>query len=251
MIKIPPVTYIKINMSGGIFVKKYSVKIFFSLILCIGYLFLLRGSGNIAAGFQKNPMLVIDAGHGGSDPGMVGIDQIEEKTINLEIAKKVKLLLEKNDFQVVMTREADIGLYDSEISNKKVQDMQKRIELLRMYQPELCISIHQNSYPDESVAGPQVFYYKDSEQGKLLAEILQSELNRILEIERPRMAKANSTYYLLKRSPCVLNIVECGFLTNRVEAELLKSSKYQEKVAEAIVEGICLYQKKILHSKES
>lgn len=245
MIKIPPVTYIKTHMSGGIFVKKSGIKLVFSLILCIGYVLMIKESRNIAAKFQGETMVVIDAGHGGSDPGMVGIDQMEEKNINLEIAEKLKILLEKEEFQVIMTRETDTGLYDPDASNKKVQDLQRRIELLRKYQPAFCISIHQNSYPDESVAGPQVFYYKDSEQGKCLAETLQNALNQKLEVQRPRAAKANSTYYLLKRSPCVLNIVECGFLTNKTEAGRLKDPAYQEKIAQAIVSGILSYQREV------
>ena len=103
------------------------------------------------------------------------------------------------------------------------------------------MSIHQNSYQDSAVYGPQVFYYEDSLQGKKMAELIQTELNTRLEVKRPREAKGNKTYYLLKRSESVLNIVECGFLTNPQEAELLQTEEYQQKVAEAVAEGICTY----------
>ena len=89
--------------------------------------------------------------------------------------------------------------------------------------------------------GPQVFYYEDSLQGKKMAELIQTELNTRLEVKHPREAKGNKTYYLLKRSESVLNIVECGFLTNPQEAELLQTEEYQQKVAEAVAEGICTY----------
>ena len=105
----------------------------------------------------------------------------------------------------------------------------------------VCVSIHQNSYQDSAVYGPQVFYYEDSLQGKKMAELIQTELNTRLEVKRPREAKGNKTYYLLKRSESVLNIVECGFLTNPQEAELLQTEEYQQKVAEAVAEGICTY----------
>lgn len=115
--------------------------------------------------------------------------------------------------------------------------------MVKEYNPELCISIHQNSYQDSAVYGPQVFYYEDSAQGKKLAELIQTELNSGLEVARPRAAKGNKTYYLLKRSESVLNIVECGFLTNPKEAELLQTEEYQNKVAKAVAEGVELYLK--------
>lgn len=88
---------------------------------------------------------------------------------------------------------------------------------------------------------PQVFYYEDSAQGKTLAELIQTELNTRLEVKRPRSPKGNKTYYLLKRSESVLNIVECGFLTNQEEAGFLQQEEYQQKIAQAVAEGICTY----------
>ena len=87
-----------------------------------------------------------------------------------------------------------------------------------------------------------VFYYQDSLEGQKLAQILQTELNQQLAIERPREAKGNKTYYLLKRSEGILTIIECGFLTNPEEAALLVQEEYQEKLAEAITAGIIKYQ---------
>ena len=109
--------------------------------------------------------------------------------------------------------------------------------------PQAAVSIHQNSYQDSSVCGPQVFYYEDSVRGKNLAEFIQEELNLGLKVKRPRVAKGNKTYYLLKRSESVLNIVECGFLTNPEEAGLLCKEEYQNKIVEAIVKGIEQYLK--------
>ena len=122
--------------------------------------------------------------------------------------------------------------------------MQNRIALIRKYAPVLSVSIHQNSYSDPQVKGPQVFYYEDSESGKALALAIQEQMNQKLSVSRPRAAKGNRTYYLLKRSPGVINIVECGFLTNPEEAALLQTEAYQMKVAEAVAEGIVTYQQK-------
>jgi len=202
------------------------------------------GEVNAALRASEAAVILVDAGHGGVDSGMVGIGGLKEKGINLDIAMKLKTILEKKGLAVVMTREEDKGLYENGTKNMKAQDLQNRIEQIRIYEPVLSVSIHQNSYSDPGVKGPQVFYYEDSEGGKELALAIQENMNRKLSIARPRVAKGNRTYYLLKRSPGVINIVECGFLTNPEEAALLQTEKYQRKVAEAVADGIVTYLKK-------
>lgn len=184
--------------------------------------------------------VVIDAGHGGSDPGKVGINNQLEKDINLEIAGKLKQFLQAEGIRVVMTREGDGGLYDENASNKKVQDMKKRLEIIEASDPVLVVSIHQNSYHEEYVKGAQVFYYATSEKSKKLADILQEQLHS-LDPENKREAKGNESYFLLKKTSKPIVIVECGFLSNREEAEKLSSSLYQEKVAWNIHMGVMKY----------
>ena len=133
---------------------------------------------------QEKGVIVIDAGHGGEDPGMIGIKDLEEKGINLQIAKKLCSHLEKEGYTVIMTREKDQGLYGESRNNRKVQDMQKRIRIIKETNPLLTVSIHQNSYQDPEVKGPQVFYYQDSTEGQKLAQILQTELNQQLAVDR-------------------------------------------------------------------
>ena len=216
-------------------------------LLLVCFYYLSRQAAAVSATFseqtvrEEKPLIGIDPGHGGDDPGMIGVGGLEEKGINLEIALKLKKVLEEKGFAVIMTREKDQGLYDEDSRNQKAQDMQRRIALIRENSPVLCVSIHQNSYQDPAVYGPQVFYYEDSAQGKTLAELIQTELNTRLEVKRPRSPKGNKTYYLLKRSESVLNIVECGFLTNQEEAGLLQQEEYQQKIAQAVAEGICTY----------
>jgi len=185
--------------------------------------------------------VVIDAGHGGIDPGKVGVNDALEKDINLSIAKKLKKYLEQQDIRVIMTRETDMGLYEESDSNKKVRDMKNRLAIMEETKPELVISIHQNSYPEESVSGMQVFYYETSTEGKKLAEIMQQTMIESLKPQKERIEKANDTYYLLKKTSAPIVIVECGFLSNRTEAELLVSSDYQEKMAWAIHMGVLRY----------
>lgn len=185
--------------------------------------------------------VVIDAGHGGIDPGKVGINDALEKDINLSIALKLKKYLEQQDIRVVMTRETDMGLYEESDSNKKVRDMKNRLAIMEEIKPELVISIHQNSYPEESVSGMQVFYYETSTEGKRLAEIMQQTMIESLKPQKERTAKANDTYYLLKKTSAPIVIVECGFLSNPTEAKLLVSLEYQEKMAWAIHMGVLRY----------
>lgn len=185
--------------------------------------------------------VVIDAGHGGKDPGKIGINGAKEKEINLLIAEKLKKYLEANDVKVVMTRESDEGLYDAGASNKKVQDMKRRIEIIDETAPQITVSIHQNSYPEEYVHGAQVFFYTGSREGKDLAESVQKQLVEKVDSENTRQIKANDSYYLLKKTEVPIIIVECGFLSNSKEAEKLCTDEYQEELAWAIHMGILQY----------
>lgn len=189
----------------------------------------------------ERPLVVIDAGHGGIDPGKVGVNGALEKDINLVIAKKVKRYLELSDVEVIMTREGEDGLYRAEDSNKKVQDMKNRVALIDSSGADLAVSIHQNSYREEYVKGAQVFYYATSLQGKAIAELMQKTLAETLDKENRREAKANDSYYLLKKTQTPIIIAECGFLSNREEAELLLDEAYQDRVAWAIHLGILRY----------
>ncbi len=191
--------------------------------------------------------------HGGDDPGKIGINKAKEKEINLQIAKELEKLLKEEGIKVVMTRRDDEGLYDKSSNNKKVEDMRRRCEIITKAKPVFTVSIHQNSYPEESVKGAQVFYYGQSKEGKNLAETLQKSLVDHLDPQNHRQAKANESYYLLKKTPSPTVIVECGFLSNSKEAELLVTEEYQKKVAEAVKLGIldCLNITEKVNSKKN
>ena len=211
------------------------------ILLIAGALALSREVVQVVSRNQRAAKtIVVDAGHGGSDPGMV-TEELKEKDLNLTIAKMLRTYLEKEGFYVEMTRTEDKGLYQEGSRNKKAQDMQNRVAFIAEKTPLLTVSIHQNSYPDPSVKGPQVFYYADSVEGEKLAGCIQSQMNDKLETEPPREAKGNTSYYLLKKSSGVLNIIECGFMTNPQEAANLQEKGYQQKVVEAIGSGITDY----------
>ena len=197
--------------------------------------------GKQSASSDRPFVVVIDAGHGGADPGKIGINGSLEKDINLEIAQKLSWYLEQADVQTVLTRETDTGLYRDTDTRKKMADMKKRCEIIADSHADLVVSIHQNSYHEESVSGGQVFYYRSSEQGKRLAELLQKRFDYVLGEKNRRLAKPNGNYYLLLHVKCPIVIVECGFLSNRREAALLGDKEYQDKLAWTIHLGILEY----------
>jgi len=200
-----------------------------------------QASGSRIEAEREKKVVVIDAGHGGNDPGKIGVDDSLEKDINLIIAGKVRTILEQQDVEVVMTRESDMGLYEEKTSNKKVQDMKNRCTLINETKPDCVVSIHQNSYHEEYVTGAQVFYYGNSEEGKRLAETLQTKLVSFVDPENHRQAKANESYYLLKKTSAPIVIVECGFLSNWEEAKKLQEDSYQNQIAWAVAMGILSY----------
>ena len=190
---------------------------------------------------KGSPVVVIDAGHGGKDPGKVGVNGALEKEINLQIALRLKSLLEQNDVAVVLTREEDKDLASEQAASRKNEDLRARAALIADTKPVAMISIHQNSYPEEEVDGAQVFYYTGSDSGKMLGSIIQSSLKSEIDDGNHRVAKANKEYYLLKKAACPAVIIECGFLSNPAEAALLVTEEYQEKLAFAIHLGIMEY----------
>lgn len=192
-------------------------------------------------GSKEAPVVVIDAGHGGKDPGKVGVNEALEKDINLSIAMRLWTLLEQNDVVVVMTREEDKDLASEQAANRKNEDLKARVSLIEETEPVLMVSIHQNSYPEAEVDGAQVFYHAGSEKGKLLGTMVQESLKSEIQDGNHRVAKANKDYYLLKKASCPAVIVECGFLSNPSEAALLVTEEYQEKTAYAIHLGILEY----------
>lgn len=225
--------------------KKYFIGVVLGICIVVGSISMQFGGSVQTAknqdGSKAKYTIVLDSGHGGIDPGKVGVNQAYEKDINLSIAKLLKEHLEQNDCRVVMTRDSDEGLYEESDSNKKMADMRRRVEIIEESEADLIISIHQNSFSQASSKGAQVFYQVSSEQGKLLAEQIQKSLIQEVDPENHRQAKSNADYYLLQKTKGTMVIVECGFLSNPEEAELLCDSEHQRKIARAITLGILEY----------
>lgn len=233
--------------------KQSPYQLFMGVVLLCTVTFLSWQAGSLAAagvqfihaengsGEKRKYIVCVDPGHGGTDPGKVGINGQLEKDINLAIAKKLKTYLEASDVTVVLTRDKDMGLYSSGDAHKKMADMRKRCQLIEEVKPDLVISIHQNSYHEEAIRGGQVFYYKTSVRGKKLAQILQGRFDYVLGDANKRQAKANDNYYLLLHVKEPIVIAECGFLSNREEAEKLETKEYQDRLAWTLHMGIMEY----------
>ncbi len=233
--------------------KQSPYQLFMGVVLLCTVTFLSWQAGSLAAagvqfihaengsGEKKKYIVCVDPGHGGTDPGKVGINGQLEKDINLAIAKKLKTYLEASDVTVVLTRDKDMGLYSSGDAHKKMADMRKRCQLIEEVKPDLVISIHQNSYHEEAIRGGQVFYYKTSVRGKKLAKILQERFDYVLGDANKRQAKANDNYYLLLHVKEPIIIAECGFLSNWEEAEKLETKEYQDRLAWTLHMGIMEY----------
>lgn len=224
--------------------RKRYIELVMTVVLILAALALSKNAVHIASNSNtetKKHIVVVDAGHGGNDPGKVGVNGVKEKDLNLAIAKELQKVLSKNGILVIMTREEDMGLYNPNSTNKKVEDMRNRCSLIADSHADLTISIHQNSYHQNSVKGLQIFYYEHSNEGKKIAEHLQDRLINELDKSNARKAKANDSYYLLRKTETPTIIVECGFLSNAEEAEKLATEEYQKKIAKVLAEGILDY----------
>ncbi len=187
--------------------------------------------------------IVLDAGHGGIDGGVVGKKSgIKESDINLQITYRLKEVLEDMGFEITLTRKTEAGLYGTTAKGFKKRDMQKRKEIIEKADPALVLSVHQNFYPSQSSRGGQVFYAKNSESGQALALCVQDALNDFYQKEGAKGRKAAAgEYFILNCADCPSVIVECGFLSNAADERLLTEESGQKRIAESIAAGVLAY----------
>lgn len=170
---------------------------------------------------------------------MVG--KINESDINLDISLRLKKYLENLGYCVDMTRTDSGGLTDESGNWNKENDMQLRKNMILSGDYDVFVSIHQNSHQDTSCRGGQVFYSDNNAQNAVLAEILQKKLKECATFENKRACLINNDYKLLKENSMPSVIVECGFMTNSAELQLLLTENYREKTAMYLAEGIKNY----------
>lgn len=208
-----------------------------TFILCLGAL-----KENPVGSESFNPVkIVLDAGHGGIDSGVLGVNtKVKESELNLKIVKKLEEYLLSAGFNVVLTRSSDAGLYGVATSGLKKKDMLKRKQIIEDANPTLVVSIHLNQYSLPSRRGGQVFYREDSDCSKILAQTIQKSFNQMEQASRECSALTGD-YYILNCTDYPSVIAECGFLSNPEDEALLITEKYQADLSYAIFKGVVEY----------
>lgn len=206
-----------------------------------------ENGAQVSKNFQvKPPTIIIDAGHGGFDGGTSSEDGTPEKDINLKISLYLRDYLEFLGLKTVLTREEDESLEDEGLTTiraRKTSDIHNRMALMEKTDNALFVSIHQNHFSVEKYKGLQVFYSPNfSEKSSLLATKIQENVVELLQPENDRqVTKCGTSVYLMYNAVKPAVLVECGFLSNKEEAELLKTDEYCKKIAFSIAIGIFDY----------
>lgn len=188
--------------------------------------------------------VVVDAGHGAPDGGAVGASGTEEKEINLSIAKKLQEVLEGKGIEVIMTRETDDGIWDEDaqtIREKKVSDMNNRLQIIKDSGADLFLSIHMNSFTNRKANGLRIFYDKQHPEGEQLAEEIQQNIAAVTGAETNAVKTADTRLFLMKDPVMPSILVECGFISNPEEEKKLQNDEYRAEIAWAIAESVEKY----------
>ena len=192
----------------------------------------------------NNKVIVIDPGHGGIDGGAKSENGVIEKDINLSISLKTKAALESKGYKVIMTRSEDVGLYTEgkKVREKKIEDLGNRVKIKKENKCDAFISIHQNMFPQKNCKGAQV-WSANNEPSQKLGKIIQQKFKEEVDQNNKREAKvAKKEYKILNDGyEGASVIVECGFLSNPEECELLGKEDYQNKIANTLANAIDEY----------
>lgn len=224
---------------------KRSVKLTVGMLACVAVLALgARLTDNVvpaSAEIDDRPIIVLDAGHGGLDSGAVGKSGLLEKDVNLSVVKHLREMLEMSGFQVVVTRDEDISIYDAGVEgirNQKLSDMDNRLEIVQSYPDSIFLCIHQNNYTDPAYFGGQMFYNENNPDNRTLAQIMQNRFAALQDGNDREIKLSGSELFLLKDNKNPSLMIECGFLSNPEEEALLATTEYQQKIAFSIYCGV-------------
>ena len=193
---------------------------------------------------QVGKVIIIDAGHGGEDPGAIGVNGSLEKDINLSIAMIMGEELKNRGYTVVYTRTEDKMLYLPEENirgMRKISDLKNRCKITEQYEDCILVSIHMNSYGASKYSGLQVYYADANEESKLLANKIQGTVKREVQADNHRQIKNGNSLYLLENASGTAVLIECGFLSNEAECEKLSQKEYQKQLSFSIICGIIEY----------
>lgn len=223
------------------------IGLIFALLLAIYSLNMNTDTQVSTTGSSVQKTVIIDAGHGGEDPGKVSsYSDLKEKDLNLKIAIKVKQLLESANYKVILTREEDKLVYSegttTNIYDKRKQDLTRRKEIMDTSGAQIVVSIHMNGFPETKYYGAQTFYPPNSPDSLKLANSIQKSMREMLDKDNKRDPQVKTDpIVILVDLKTPTTIVECGFLSNAAEEKKLGTDEYQSKVAAAIKDGIDNY----------
>jgi N-acetylmuramoyl-L-alanine amidase len=182
----------------------------------------------------KNKVIVIDPGHGGSDPGAIGPDGIKEKTVTLAVAQKLKALLEHAGAKVVMTRTTDVDVYAP--NDSAVEELSARAQVANKIKADIFLCIHANSFTKPTVGGTATYYYEKTGYDALLAKSIQSELTKADGLYDRGVYSAR--FYVLNHTIMPAILTELAFISNPEEEKMLNNPADQEKMAQGIANGV-------------
>ena len=188
---------------------------------------------NFTTGLQ-NKVIVIDPGHGGSDPGAIGINKTMEKTITLAVAQRVQALLEKAGAKVIMTRKTDVDVFGPNAS--AVQELSARTLVANKNKADIFLSIHINAFSNRTVGGSSTYYYQKTKYDALLAESIQAGLAKAGGLQDRGTYPAR--FYVIKRTVMPAVLTELAFISNPDEEKALNSPQFQQQLAQGIVDGL-------------
>ena len=227
-----------------------------ALILAVSVLFYFFASMFTSMGYEgykksqrtdaplknhKDKVIIIDAGHGGEDPGAVCGD-LKEKDLNLDVASILNEYFISSGYKTVMTRKEDALLYkNGEENRKKYYDLKNRADIAETYDNGIFVSIHMNKFPVEYCKGLQVFYSKNHNDGYAIAESVQSNIKFLQDDNNRSVKSGNDTIYLMNKLQMPSVLIECGFLSNEAEYNLLKTDDYKYQLAFSIYCGVVQY----------
>ncbi len=224
-----------------IIISARKLAVFMVFVLLAGIIALTHNKGTEVFSSEMTKRIIIDAGHGFPDGGAIGINGSIESTLNLKIALSLKDVLSKKGYTVIMTRTDENALSDKgkTLSEKKRNDMEKRLEIMNTSDADMFVSIHINKFTDSRYNGAQVIYSDNFMQSQSLASFIQKELCSLPDNKSKRKeSKAQKNLFLLRRAEIPAIIVECGFSSNFAEEQLLLTKEYQKELAKAIAAGI-------------
>ncbi len=227
----------------------------FSIIMLFGFAYVITGYNvNTIKNKTKtvetvalpvnNRIIVLDAGHGVPDEGAQSSNGTTEAESNLKIALKVQNLLEQSGATVILTRSDENAIYDLDsktLKQKKISDIHNRVKIGNESSADIFVSIHLNKIPQQQYWGWQTFYKPESQEGQKLATSIQNSLNESIQKENKRVPMKIENVYIIKHVEIPTTIVECGFLSNPEEEQLLLNNEYQDKLAWGIYTGIMDY----------